>query len=716
MGTVRPHQPVTPANNLYLARRWDHEIYNTHRKKVAAATTTIVNDPPRLHMHLHIKLKKLQFEAERLATIERDNRILMEKIAHIMRSGGAVDHKKDDYYLKSLNKLKRQRELVRITHENLAILKRLATKDPHYNYKKWNLQWQVNQQYLMNISKFSHPWRQEQSPYQLKAERQDMANKYISKKVQCFKNTVSRSVGGTPQPVIKPKRNAVSAFERRATTDANAKDKATTAKTKKVEGSKNTGSRSVSGTPQPVIKPKRSVVSAAERKTTTGSNAKDKATTAKTKKVQCSKNTVSRSVGGSPQPVIKPKHNAVSAVERKSSTGANEKDKATTAKTPDVTTPAKKEVQGSKNTGSRSVGGTPQPVKKSKHNVVSAVERKASTGAKAKAKATSAKTPDVTATAKTKENPTVDITVTPAAETEVNPTVDPAAETEVNPTVDITVTPAAKTEVTPIVDVTKTPAAETEVTPSVDVTKTPAAKTEVTPSVDVTKTPAAKTEVTPSVDVTKTPAAKTEVTPIVDVTKTPAAKTEVTPSVDVTKTPAAETEVTPIVDVTKTPAAKTEVTPSVDVTKTPAAETEVTPSVDVTKTPGAKTEVNPTVDITVTPAAKTKVNLTIDPAAETEVNPTVDVTVTPAAETEVTPIVDVTKTPAAETEVSPTVDSAAETEVNPTVDLAAETEVNPTVDPLIESIDDLFVDIAITFQAGVEVTSAPDEPKSNVDS
>jgi hypothetical protein len=34
-----------------------------------------------------------------------------------------------------------------------------------------------------------------------------------------------------------------------------------------------------------VIKPKRSVVSAVERKTTTGSNAKDKATTAKTKKV-----------------------------------------------------------------------------------------------------------------------------------------------------------------------------------------------------------------------------------------------------------------------------------------------------------------------------------------------------------------------------------------------------------------------------------------------
>ncbi|XP_053385168.1 sperm axonemal maintenance protein CFAP97D1-like [Mercenaria mercenaria] len=217
MGAVRPIQPVTPVNNQYLARRWDHEIFNTHRKKVAAAKAVIDNDPPRVHMHLHIKLKKLQFEAERLATIERDNRILLEKMAHIMRSGGAVDNKKEDYHLKSLNKIKRQRELLRITHENLAILKRLMTKDPHYNHKKWNLQWQVNQQYLVNISKYSHPWRQEQSPYISQIERQNMANKLINKKVHSpvkskttTPNPGTRSVGRTPNPVRTPVRSDTS--------------------------------------------------------------------------------------------------------------------------------------------------------------------------------------------------------------------------------------------------------------------------------------------------------------------------------------------------------------------------------------------------------------------------------------------------------------------------------------------------------------------------
>lgn len=43
---------------------------------------------------------RLQIEAERLATIERDNRILLEKMAHIMRTGGVVDNKKDGHQTK----------------------------------------------------------------------------------------------------------------------------------------------------------------------------------------------------------------------------------------------------------------------------------------------------------------------------------------------------------------------------------------------------------------------------------------------------------------------------------------------------------------------------------------------------------------------------------------------------------------------------------------
>lgn len=108
-----------------------------------------------------------QVEEERLATIERDNRILLEKMSFVMRTQGRVDNR-NDYVHKSLNKTKRQRELLRVTHENQvmsfvknennltdkflllrinkesfhhknfqAILKRISSKEPHYNHLQW---------------------------------------------------------------------------------------------------------------------------------------------------------------------------------------------------------------------------------------------------------------------------------------------------------------------------------------------------------------------------------------------------------------------------------------------------------------------------------------------------------------------------------------------------------------------------------------------------
>ena len=43
----------------------------------------------------------------------------------------------------SLNKTKRQRELLRVTHENQAILKRISSKEPHYNHLQWHEEWRV---------------------------------------------------------------------------------------------------------------------------------------------------------------------------------------------------------------------------------------------------------------------------------------------------------------------------------------------------------------------------------------------------------------------------------------------------------------------------------------------------------------------------------------------------------------------------------------------
>jgi len=40
----------------------------------------------------------LQLEEERLATIERDNRILLEKMSYIMRTRGRVDNRNNYEY------------------------------------------------------------------------------------------------------------------------------------------------------------------------------------------------------------------------------------------------------------------------------------------------------------------------------------------------------------------------------------------------------------------------------------------------------------------------------------------------------------------------------------------------------------------------------------------------------------------------------------------
>ena len=71
-------------------------------------------------MHIHLKLKKLQVEEERLAVVERDNRILLEKMSWIMRTKGQVDNW-NHYKQKSLNKCTRQRELLRVSHENQVL-------------------------------------------------------------------------------------------------------------------------------------------------------------------------------------------------------------------------------------------------------------------------------------------------------------------------------------------------------------------------------------------------------------------------------------------------------------------------------------------------------------------------------------------------------------------------------------------------------------------
>lgn len=73
--------------------------------------------------------KKEQMMEARFTEIERDNRILLEKMTEIMKNGRGnrpnTQHAKTQSPRKSLNNDKRKLSLMRITLENQLILKRL---------------------------------------------------------------------------------------------------------------------------------------------------------------------------------------------------------------------------------------------------------------------------------------------------------------------------------------------------------------------------------------------------------------------------------------------------------------------------------------------------------------------------------------------------------------------------------------------------------------
>ncbi|XP_046543166.1 sperm axonemal maintenance protein CFAP97D1-like isoform X2 [Haliotis rubra] len=153
----RSYTSILPTSNKLLQQRWDSTYYNEHRRKVKDAAPMVDTKAPPTYMHLHLKLKKLQLEEERLATIERDNRILLEKMSYIMRTRGRVDNR-NNYEYRSLNREKRQRELLRVTEENQSILRRITNRGAEYSADQLQRDWKANQKFMDSISRFPQDW------------------------------------------------------------------------------------------------------------------------------------------------------------------------------------------------------------------------------------------------------------------------------------------------------------------------------------------------------------------------------------------------------------------------------------------------------------------------------------------------------------------------------------------------------------------------------
>lgn len=84
-----------------------------------------------------------QIEHDRQVVIQRHNAQLLGRMHTIMHTTGRVDHRNADWRPKrSVNFVKKKREMDKITRENQDLLKRLQTIQPQYSTRKWEADFQ----------------------------------------------------------------------------------------------------------------------------------------------------------------------------------------------------------------------------------------------------------------------------------------------------------------------------------------------------------------------------------------------------------------------------------------------------------------------------------------------------------------------------------------------------------------------------------------------
>ncbi|KAJ1568714.1 hypothetical protein HK096_005568, partial [Nowakowskiella sp. JEL0078] len=156
----RRYPSVLPCSNLLLAQKWNSEAKQKHEKKIKNVKTYVDTKPPKTYKHLKVRLKKIQLEEDHLDQIEKNNTILLQRMARQMSTPSGIsnlnqnNHLKEDLHRIVPNIHKKLETLEKIGAENQLLMQRVEDREPNYRHKQWLDERRQNIAYLQNISRF----------------------------------------------------------------------------------------------------------------------------------------------------------------------------------------------------------------------------------------------------------------------------------------------------------------------------------------------------------------------------------------------------------------------------------------------------------------------------------------------------------------------------------------------------------------------------------
>mmetsp|Transcript_41763 Transcript_41763/g.75823 ORF Transcript_41763/g.75823 Transcript_41763/m.75823 type:complete len:286 (+) Transcript_41763:119-976(+) len=144
-----------PVGNKICHQRNQERLNNLHQRRLQEIRPEVDTRPPSVCRigHVRTNLKREQLLEERYYQIDRDNRILLQKMSDIMRSPGYSSMRARSGPV-SMNKDARKVELMRITQENQNILKRIQRAQPMYNHVEWEDSYRASTGYMKNLCEY----------------------------------------------------------------------------------------------------------------------------------------------------------------------------------------------------------------------------------------------------------------------------------------------------------------------------------------------------------------------------------------------------------------------------------------------------------------------------------------------------------------------------------------------------------------------------------